>query len=133
MNTLNQRITVLESFTGSETGTGTGPATGLRPVAMAKVELNGNNERTFNCSIIRTGVGNYTFTFDSPRPTSAYVVSLTIAEFSGSNSRDDILIQVVGGTASTLGFSFIIHEQDNSTTAGIFCDRVAFVLVTDFD
>ena len=129
MNTLNQTITVLESFTGSETGT----ATGLRPVVMAKVQQNGINERTFNCSIIRTGVGNYTFTFDSPRPTSAYVVSLTIAEFSGSNSRDDILIQVVGGSASNTGFNYIIHEQDNSTTAGIFCDRVAFVLVTDFD
>ena len=58
MNTLNQRLTILESFSG------TVQATGLRPVAMAKVEINGNNERTFNCSIIRTGVGNYTFTFD---------------------------------------------------------------------
>ena len=127
MNTLNQRLTILESFSG------TVQATGLRPVAMAKVELNGNNERTFNCSVIRTGVGNYTFTFDTPRPTSAYVVSLTIAEFSGINSRDDILIQVVGGSASNTGFNYIIHEQDNSSTAGIFCDRVAFVLITDFD
>ena len=73
MNKLNQRLTVLESTSG------TGGGIIIKPVAMAKVGATGINERVANCSVLKTGVGAFTFSFASPRPTSNYVISLSVA------------------------------------------------------
>ena len=125
MNTLNQRLTVLESTSGI------GGGIIIKPVAMAKVGATGINERVANCSVLKTGVGKFTFSFASPRPTSNYVISLSVAEF--DTSRDDIIIQVAQNSTTVNGFRYTIHEQDNSDNAGTLIDKPSFVLITDFD
>ena len=116
---LNQRISLLET------------AINIRAVVMGKIGRNGENERTANCSVTRTDVGSYTCSFNTPRPTPSYVISLSIAE--DVLTRDDIIIQVALNSTTINGFSYLIHEQDNSTTEGIYRDRPHFILVSDFD
>ena len=103
----------------------------IRTVAMAKIESNGANTKAINCSVNRTNVGRYTFTFTSPRPTANYVINITITE--NAVILDDIIVQVVNGTQTTSGFNYFIHEQDNGGTAGTYRDRASFISVFDTD
>jgi hypothetical protein len=103
----------------------------IRSIAMAKVNDNGANEKVANCTVTRTDVGRYTLTLNKARPTSKYVISLTLAE--DSVTRDDVIIQVVRGAVLPGYFEYFIHEQDNATTEGTYKDAPHFVLVSDFD
>jgi hypothetical protein len=103
----------------------------IRVIAMAKVDNNGNNEKKANCVVLRTGIGEYTLTLNKPRPTSTYVISLTIAEH--YSTRDDVIIQVARNSVQPQTFKYFIHEQDNAGSAGVFKDAPHFVTVTDFD
>ena len=105
----------------------------IRTVAIAKILGNGGNSKAVGCSVTRTNVGRYTFSFPpaSPRPDAQYVVQLTNMETSGT--LDDVLIHVQDGTMATTGFNYFIHEQDNGGTAGVYRDRNNFVTVFDTD
>ena len=103
----------------------------IRTVACAKILSSGNNSKAINCSVARTAVGRFTFTFTNPRPSVNYVINLTIAE--NSVTLDDVLIQVVNGTQTAAGFNYYIHEQDNGTGAGTYVDRPSFVSIFDTD
>ena len=103
----------------------------IRTVAIAKIESNGANTKVVNCSVSRTNVGRYTFTFSSPRPTANYVINITITE--NAVILDDIIVQVVQGTQTANGFNYFIHEQDNGGTAGTYRDRASFISVFDTD
>ena len=103
----------------------------IRTIAIGKIESNGANTKVVNCSVNRTNVGRYTFTFTNPRPTANYVINITITE--NAVILDDIIVQVVNGTQTANGFNYFIHEQDNGGTAGTYRDRASFISVFDTD
>ena len=103
----------------------------IRTIACAKILSGGANTKAINCSVNRTNVGRYTFTFTNPRPTADYVINITIAE--NSVILDDVLVQVVNGTQTATGFNYVVHEQDNSTNPGTYVDRPSFISIFDTD
>ena len=103
----------------------------IRTIAMAKIESNGANIKAINCSVNRTNTGRYTFSFTNPRPTADYVINITIAE--NSVILDDVIVQVVNGTQTANGFNYVIHEQDNGGTGGVYVDRPSFISIFDTD
>lgn len=87
-----------------------------------------STQSTKNISITRNSLGRYTATMPTGMLTNnLYAVNLTLIEGSGF---DDILIQFDGTiTPTATSFSYHIHEQDNSTLAGLFRDRSHYVTV----
>jgi len=96
-------------------------------VALAKVNAGGTLQRGKNVTISKPSTGIYNVSFSTALPTGDYCVQITTVE---TNSlRDDVITQVVSGTPSETGFQYMIHEQDNGGTAGVYRDRNAFVCV----
>jgi hypothetical protein len=96
-------------------------------VAMGKVNANGNLQRGKNITTSQSSTGIYDISFVTALPTGDYCVQITSVEDGGI--RDDVIVQVVSGSLSTTGFQYMIHEQDNGGTPGVYRNRNAFVCV----
>jgi hypothetical protein len=96
-------------------------------VAMGKVNANGNLQRGKNITTSQSSTGIYDISFVNALPTGDYCVQITSVEDGGI--RDDVIVQVVSGSLSTTGFQYMIHEQDNGGTPGVYRNRNAFVCV----
>ena len=86
-----------------------------------------------NLSVSRTtsnSTGRYTATFNTAMDSAYYVIHITVIE---GNTRDDIIPLVKAGSITSTGFSYVITEQDNSTSAGTYRDRDHMITVFDFD
>jgi len=101
----------------------------ITTIAIAKVQGDGTNDKAVNCSVVRNSAGKYTATFSSARPDSNYVVNLSVIE-SGTD-LDDIIITMNSNEAYGSGFTYSIHEGDNSVSAGTLQDRIHQFAVFD--
>jgi hypothetical protein len=103
----------------------------IRTIAIAKVLANGINVKTIGCTISRSATGRYGCVLDVARPSSDYCVQLTSME--DNATLDDCIIQLTQGSMTTTGFLYVITEQDNGGTPGVYRDRNHFVTVFDTD
>jgi len=103
----------------------------IRTIAIAKILANGINVKTIGCTISRSNTGRYACVLDVARSSSDYCVQLTLME--DNSTLDDTIIQLTQGSMTTTGFLYVIHEQDNGGSPGVYRDRNHFVTVFDTD
>lgn len=92
---------------------------------MGKVNADGTPAKILNSTVVRNSAGNYTVTFDTPRPDANYIVQLTIFNVS-PDFKIQLQNQTVNGfTVSTTEMSVISFPElpsiviENSTENGV--------------
>ncbi|VXB12472.1 beta strand repeat-containing protein [Maribacter litoralis] len=97
----------------------------IATLPMGKVNADGTPAKILNSTVVRNSAGNYTVTFDTPRPDANYIVQLTIFNVS-PDFKIQLQNQTVNGfTVSTTEMSVIsfpeepLIEVENSTENGV--------------